>query len=70
MTEWVQHNGQHLAILLLDFERACDNTDWLLLEGTLVRLGFPSAWIMGIFALYMMVSSRVIIGGRMGRDFT
>ena len=26
-TEWAQHSGQHLAILLLDFEKAYDRVD-------------------------------------------
>ena len=46
-TEWAQHSGQHLAILLLDFEKAYDRVDWSFLEGTLERLGFPPGWIQG-----------------------
>ena len=38
--------------------------DWSFLEGTLLRLGFPEAWIRGVLALYRITSSRVIIGGR------
>ena len=51
-TEWAQHSGQHLAILLLDFEKAYDSVDWLFLEGTLFQLGFPKVWIRVIVALY------------------
>ena len=40
-TEWTQHSGQHLAILLLDFEKAYDRVDWSFLESTMERLGFP-----------------------------
>ena len=40
-TECAQHSGQHLAILLLNFEKAYDRVDWSFLEGTLERLGFP-----------------------------
>ena len=63
-TEWAQHSGQHLAVLLLDFEKAYDRVDWSFLEGTLERLGFPVGWIQGISALYRTASNRVIIGGR------
>ena len=37
-TEWAQHIGQHLAILLLDFEKAYDRVDWSFLEGTITTL--------------------------------
>ena len=43
--------------------------DWSFPEGTLERLGFPLGWIQGIFALYRIASSRVIIGGKMGERF-
>ena len=69
-TEWAQHNGQHLAILLLDFEKAYDRVDWSFLEGTLARFGFPDEWMRGISSVYRSASSRVIIGGRMGEGFT
>ena len=68
-TEWAQYSGQHLAILVLDFEKAYDRVDWSFLEGTLERLGFPHGWIEGISGLYRTASSRVIIGGRMGERF-
>ena len=67
--EWAQHTGQHLAILLLDFEKNYDRVDYSFLEGTLERLGFLHGWIQGILALYRTTSSRVIIGGRMGERF-
>ena len=57
-TEWAQHSGQHLAILLLDFEKAYDRVDWSFLEGTLSRFGFPDEWIRGISSLYRSASSR------------
>lgn len=69
VTERAQYSGQHLAILLLDFEKAYDRVDWSFLEGTLERLGFPLGWIQGISALYRTASSRVIIGDRMGERF-
>ena len=34
------------------------------------RFDFPDEWIRGISSLYRSVSSRVIIGGRMGEGFT
>ena len=68
-TEWAQHNGQHLGVLL-DFEKAYDRVDWSFLEGMLLRLGFLEAWIKGIASLYRSASSRVIIEGRMGERFT
>lgn len=40
-TEWAQQSGQHLTILLLDFEKEYDTMDWSFLEGTLRHLGFP-----------------------------
>ena len=64
VSEWAQHNGQYLAVLL-DF----DKVNWLFLEGTLLRLGFPEAWIRGIASLYGSASSRLIIGGQMGERF-
>ena len=67
--EWAHHSGQHLAILLLDFKKAYDRVDWSFLKGTLERLGFPLAWILGILALYRTTSSKVTIGGRMGHRF-
>ena len=33
--------GQQIAILLLDFGKASDRVDWVFLEGTLLKLGFP-----------------------------
>ena len=51
-TEWAQHSSQHLAIVLLDFEKAYDRVDWSFLEGTLSWFGFPDEWIRGISSLY------------------
>ncbi|MCO5614063.1 hypothetical protein L7F22_068344 [Adiantum nelumboides] len=67
--EWVRQTGQPTAIMLLDFEKAYDRVDWGFLEGTLHRMGFPDAWIQGIFALYRSSSAAVTIGGHVGRTF-
>ncbi|MCO5588580.1 hypothetical protein L7F22_042537 [Adiantum nelumboides] len=58
-----------LAILLLDFEKAYDRVDWIFLEGSLDRMGFPEAWIRGISTLYKSASSSVTIGGHVGCTF-
>ncbi|MCO5607157.1 hypothetical protein L7F22_061350 [Adiantum nelumboides] len=55
--------------MLLDFKKAYDRVDWGFLEGTLHRMGFPDAWIRGIFALYRSASAAFTIGGHVGRTF-
>lgn len=55
--------------MLLDFEKAYDRVDWDFWEGTLLRLGFPQLWIVGISSLYRSATSRMIIGGRLGDAF-
>ncbi|MCO5560919.1 hypothetical protein L7F22_014539 [Adiantum nelumboides] len=67
--EWARQTGQLIAIMLLDFEKAYDRVDWGFLEGILHRMGFPGAWIRGIFALYRSSSVAVTIGGHVGRTF-
>ncbi|MCO5584482.1 hypothetical protein L7F22_038410 [Adiantum nelumboides] len=67
--DWARTSTTPLAILLLDFEKAYDRVDWGFLEGSLVRMGFPEAWIRGISALYRFASSSVTIGGHVGRTF-
>ncbi|MCO5550170.1 hypothetical protein L7F22_032705 [Adiantum nelumboides] len=37
--------------------------------GSLIRMGFPQAWIRGVSALYRSASSSVTIGGHVGRRF-
>ena len=39
-TKWAQHSGQHLAVLLLDFEKAYGRVDWCFLEGTFFNWAF------------------------------
>ncbi|MCO5558501.1 hypothetical protein L7F22_012086 [Adiantum nelumboides] len=68
--EWARQTEQPSAIMLLDFEKAYDKVDWGFLEGTLSRMGFPDAWIRGIFALYRSASVAVTIGGHDRRTFT
>ncbi|MCO5566690.1 hypothetical protein L7F22_020368 [Adiantum nelumboides] len=66
--EWARASST-LAILLLDFEKACDRVDWGFLEGSLIKMGFPQAWIKGVSALYRSASSSITIGGHFGRRF-
>ena len=47
-------------ILLLDFEKTYDRVDWEVLHGTLVRLGFPEKWVMGVSSLYDLACSSVL----------
>ncbi|MCO5587760.1 hypothetical protein L7F22_041712 [Adiantum nelumboides] len=67
--EWARASSTPLAILLLDFEKAYDRVDWGFLEGSLIRMSFPQAWIRGVSALYRSASSSVTIGGHVGRRF-
>ena len=60
---------QDLAVLFLDFEKAYDRVDWDFMEGTLVRMGFPSNWIRGVSALYRNASSSLLFAGDIGRRF-
>ena len=69
MIALAQHHKQSLAILLLDFEKAYDKVDWDFLEAVLLRLGFPSAWIKGVSALYRHASSSVLFSGGNGTLF-
>ncbi|MCO5570397.1 hypothetical protein L7F22_024118 [Adiantum nelumboides] len=66
--EWARASSSPLAILLLDFEKAYDRLDWGFLEGSLIKMGFPWAWIRGVSALYRSASSSVTIG-HVGRGF-
>ena len=59
-----------MAVLLLDFEKAYDRADWVFLEGTLERLGFPPRWIRGISSLYSSAHSRVLVGGGPGERYS
>ena len=67
--EWACSSSTPLALLFLDFEKACDRVDWSFLEGTLSHMGFPQQWIFGVAALYRSTSSAVTIGGYVGRSF-
>ncbi|MCO5551279.1 hypothetical protein L7F22_004778 [Adiantum nelumboides] len=67
--DWARTSATPLAIVLFDFEKTYDRVDWGFLEGSLVRMGFPEAWIRGILALYGSASSSVTIGGHVGRTF-
>ncbi|MCO5595506.1 hypothetical protein L7F22_049551 [Adiantum nelumboides] len=68
--EWARLMEQPTVIMLLDFEKAYDRVDWGVLEGTLSRMGFPDAWMQGIFELYRSASAAVTIGGHVRRSFT
>ena len=60
---------ENLVILLLDFEKAYDRVDWEFLQGTLVRLGFPEKWVIGVSSLYNSACSSVLAGGVKGDEF-
>ena len=62
-------NKQHLAVLLLDFEKAYDRVDWNFLEGTMYRMGFGIPWIKGISCLYRNAQSQVLLAGGVGSRF-
>ncbi|MCO5591744.1 hypothetical protein L7F22_045736 [Adiantum nelumboides] len=61
---------QPTIIMLLNFEKAYDKVDWVLLEGTLSKMDFPQPCILGIFALYRSATAAVTIGGHVGQRFT
>ena len=52
MVALAQQNKQHLAVLLLDFEKTYDKVEWDFLEAVLSRLSFPNAWITCVSTLY------------------
>jgi hypothetical protein len=54
---------QYMAVLLLDFKKAYDKVNWDFLHGTLRHLGFKEIWIKGIAPLYILATSRVLLGG-------
>ena len=56
-------------ILLVDFEKAYDRVDWEFLHGTLVRLGFPEKWVIGVSSLYNSMWCSVFAGGVKGDRF-
>ena len=55
---------------MLDFEKAYDKVDWDFLQVVLSRLGFPTAWIKGVSALYRHASSSVLFAGGYGPLFS
>ena len=55
--------------MILDFEKAYDRVDWDFLEGSMLRMGFPQWWMIGVFALYRSGSAAVTIGGHAGWRF-
>ena len=61
---------QDLAVLFLDFEKAYDRVDWDFMEGTLLRMGFPTTWIRGVSALYRHAHSSLLFAGDIGRRFS
>ena len=42
LTGMAMKNKEDLAVLLLDFEKAYDRVDWDFMEGSFLRLGFPT----------------------------
>ncbi|MCO5591779.1 hypothetical protein L7F22_045771 [Adiantum nelumboides] len=59
--KWARQTEQPTAIMLLDFEKAYDRVDWGFLRAHNTGMGFPDAWIRGIFALYRSASAAVTI---------
>ena len=60
---------QDMAILLLDFEKSYDRVDWSFLEDTLLKFDFHRTWITGVASLYSGATSKVLLGGSIGRPF-
>ncbi|KAI5075908.1 hypothetical protein GOP47_0009984 [Adiantum capillus-veneris] len=62
--------GEFLVVLLLDFEKAYDHVDWAFLKATMLRMGFPEAWIRGMAALYRSTHTQVLMSGGRGDRFS
>ena len=60
--------GQQIAILLLDFGKASDRVDWVFLEGTLLKLGFPEPWILRVKGLYRTTHWSILLARGEGAD--
>ena len=58
--------NQHIACLMLDFEKAYDRVQWPFLDKVMERLGLPSKWRAAALALYKGSLSRVLVLGQRG----
>ena len=58
--------NQHMACLMLDFEKAYDRVQWPFLDKVMERLGLPSKWRLYVLALYKGSLSRVLVLGHRG----
>ena len=56
-------SNQHIAYLMLDFEKAYDRVQWPYLENVMEGLGLPSKWRSVALALYKVSLSRVLVLG-------
>jgi mannosylglycoprotein endo-beta-mannosidase len=67
--DWAVENNQDLVLLLLDFEKTFDRTEWGFLFTALSKLGFNGRWIKWVCTLYHEVTSTIKINGEVGPDF-
>ena len=58
--------NQHIACLILDFEKACDRVQWPFLDKVMERLGLPSKWRSATLANYEGSLGRVMVSGHRG----
>ena len=54
-------SNQHIAYLMLDFEKAYDRVQWPFLEKVMEGLGLPSKWRSVAVIVYKGSSSRVLV---------
>jgi len=56
---WVEESQQHLALLLLDFDKAFNHIDWGYFFETLWRLKLSQLWTKWVACLYKGASSSI-----------
>ena len=59
-------SNQHIAYLMLDFEKAYDRVQWPYLENVMEGLGLPSKWRSVVLALYKESLSMALVSGHRG----
>lgn len=60
---------EELAILLLDIDKAYDRVDWTFLEAVVLKMRFPSMWILGVSTLYRTAHNHVLLARDRGERF-